>query len=194
MLDRGWTARPADLLRALSQRARRELESLGIEVRTGMPVSDLGADFVELGSERIETHTVLWAAGVRASPLTRDLGVPVDKAGRVWVEEDLSVPDRQEVFVVGDLIAKTQEGRPLPGVAQLAIQSGQHAARNIARSVAGKPSPAVPLRRQGLDGDHRSQQGCRAGGSLRVRRLHRVDDLADRARACSWSSFAGAWP
>jgi NADH dehydrogenase len=122
----------------LSAHARAELESLGIEVRTGKPVSDLGADFVEIGNDRIAAHTILWAAGVRASPLTSHLGVPIDKAGRVWVEEDLSVPDRPEVFVTGDLIAKTQKGKPLPGVAQLAMQSGQHAAINIVRSLNGR--------------------------------------------------------
>jgi NADH dehydrogenase len=127
-----------------SARAQRALESLGIEVRTGTPVTDLGVDFVELGNERIPTRTVLWAAGVRASPLTKQLGVPTDKAGRVWVEQDLSVPDRPEVFVLGDLIAMTQTGKPLPGVAQLAIQSGRHTARNIALGLTGKPR--VPFR------------------------------------------------
>jgi NADH dehydrogenase len=122
----------------LSQHARRSLEELGIEVRTGTPVSTVSGDFVELGSERIPTRTVLWAAGVRASPLAAQLGVPIDRAGRIWVEDDLSVPDRPEVFVVGDLIAKTQDGKPLPGVAQLALQSGQHAAKNIAASIEGK--------------------------------------------------------
>jgi NADH dehydrogenase len=123
----------------LSARARADLESLGVEVRTGKPVSDLGADFVEIGNDRIASHTILWAAGVRASPLTSHLGVPIDKAGRVWVEEDLSVPDRPEVFVTGDLIAKTQKGKALPGVAQLAMQSGQHAATNIVLSLNGRP-------------------------------------------------------
>jgi NADH:ubiquinone reductase (H+-translocating) len=122
-----------------SQRAREQLESLGVEVRTGTPVSDLGEDFVDVGGERIATRTILWAAGVRASRLTRDLGVRVDNAGRVKVEDDLSVPGRPELFVIGDLIAKTQDGNLLPGVAQLAIQSGRHAARNIALSLDGKP-------------------------------------------------------
>jgi NADH dehydrogenase len=128
----------ASFTERMSQRAKEQLEELGVEVRTGTAVSDLGADFVEIGSERIETHTIVWAAGVRASPLTAHLGVPIDRAGRVWVEEDLSVPDRPEVFVVGDLIAKTQGGKPLPGVAPLAMQSGQHVAKNIALSMAGK--------------------------------------------------------
>jgi NADH dehydrogenase len=115
----------------LSAKAKVQLEALGVEVRTGTIVTDIGVDFVELGDETIATRTCLWAAGVRASALTAHLGVPLDRAGRVWVEEDLSVPDRREVFVVGDLIAKTQDGKPLPGVAQLATQSGRHVARQI---------------------------------------------------------------
>jgi NADH:ubiquinone reductase (H+-translocating) len=122
----------------LSAKAESQLRSLGIDVRTGTPVSQVSPDFVLLGTERIVARTVLWAAGVRASRLTIDLGVPVDRAGRIWVEPDLSVPDRSDVFVVGDLIAKTQDGKPLPGVAQLALQSGQHAARNVLRSVRGQ--------------------------------------------------------
>jgi len=121
----------------LSARARADLEALGIEVRTGTPVADLGDDFVEIGNDYIATRTILWAAGVHASPLTRQLGVPIDRAGRVWVEDDLSVPDRPEVFVIGDLIAKTQDGKPLPGVAQLARQSGHNVAHNIVRSMHG---------------------------------------------------------
>jgi NADH:ubiquinone reductase (H+-translocating) len=126
----------------LSRKALRQLEALGIEVRTGTRVTDLGADFVEIGSECITTRTVLWAAGVRASSLTAQLGVPLDRAGRVWVEDDLSVPDRPEVFVVGDLIAKTQDGRSLPGVAQLAIQSGRQAAHNLLASLRRQPRKA----------------------------------------------------
>jgi NADH:ubiquinone reductase (H+-translocating) len=121
----------------LSERARRQLEGLGIEVRTGTPVSDLGDGYVLIGQERIAARTVLWAAGVQASPLTRDLDAPLDRGGRVHVEDDLSVPDHPEVFVTGDLIAKTQDGKPLPGVAQLAIQSGRHAAKNVLLSTQG---------------------------------------------------------
>ena len=122
----------------LSRKARAQLEGLGVEVRTGTRVTDLGTDFVEIGDESITTRTVLWAAGVRASPLATHLGVPVDRAGRIWVDDDLSVPDRREVFVAGDLIAKLQDGKPLPGIAQLAIQSGRHAARNIRLTIAGR--------------------------------------------------------
>ena len=124
----------------LSQRAREQLESLGIDVRLGAPVSTVTEEFVDLGGERIPARTVLWAAGVRANRLAADLGVPIDRAGRIWVENDLSVPDRPEIFVVGDLIAKTQDGKPLPGVAQLALQSGRTAAENVLRRIAGGPT------------------------------------------------------
>jgi NADH dehydrogenase len=122
----------------LSARAKEQLEELGIEVRLGSPVSTLTDEYVDLGSERISTRTVLWGAGVRASRLAADLGVPIDRAGRIWVEEDLSVPERPEIFVVGDLIAKTQTGKQLPGVAQLAIQSGRLAALNLLRRMEGR--------------------------------------------------------
>ena len=123
----------------LSEQARLQLEHLGIEVRTGAPVSDLGPDFVQIGDERIAARTIVWAAGVRASPITADLQAAMDRAGRVCVDDDLTVPDHPEIFVVGDLISKTQEGQPLPGVAQLAIQSGVHAAANLQRSIEGAP-------------------------------------------------------
>jgi len=122
----------------LSNKARAQLEGLGVEVRVDARVTDLGPDFVEVGGETISTRTIVWAAGVRASPLATHLGVPLDRAGRVWVEEDLSVPDRPEVFVAGDLIAKTQDGVPLPGVAQLAVQSGRLIAKNISQDMRGR--------------------------------------------------------
>lgn len=128
----------------LADRAREQLELLGIEVRTGAPVTDLGADYVQIGEERIAARTIVWAAGVRASPITADLPVERDRAGRVPVEEDLSIPGHSEIFVVGDLIAKMQDEKPLPGVAQLALQSGAHAAENLRRSLAARPR--VPFR------------------------------------------------
>jgi NADH dehydrogenase len=133
----------------LSRKARAQLERLGIEVRTATRVTDLGDSFVEIGDESIATHTVLWAAGVRASPLTAQLGVPLDRAGRVRVAEDLSVPDRPDVFVVGDLVSLLQDGRPLPGVAQMAIQSGRHVARNIRLARAGRPRREFRYRDRG---------------------------------------------
>jgi NADH dehydrogenase len=125
-----------------SKNAQAALESLGIEVRTHTPVTALGPDFVEMSGERIAARTIVWAAGLRASPLTAHLGVPLDRAGRVCVEDDLSVPGRPEIFVVGDLIAKAQGGKPLPGVAQLAMQSGRHTGKNIIASVSGRSRAA----------------------------------------------------
>jgi NADH:ubiquinone reductase (H+-translocating) len=93
---------------------------------------------VQFGSERIEAGTVLWAAGVAASPLGKSLGVPLDRAGRVVVEPDLSIPGHPEVFVIGDLAAFVRQGgQPLPGTAPVAKQQGQHAAKNICRMLRG---------------------------------------------------------
>jgi NADH dehydrogenase len=123
----------------LSERARHSLESLGVTVRTGAMVTGVDAGGVQLGAERIEARTIVWAAGVAASPLGRSLGLPVDRAGRVKVEPDLTVPGHKDVFVVGDLAVFEQDGRPVPGVAPAANQMGTHAARNIERALAGQP-------------------------------------------------------
>jgi NADH dehydrogenase len=118
--------------------ARRALERLGVEVRTGKPVTNVDAQTVQVGEERIEAATVLWAAGVAAAGVGRTLGAPVDRAGRVLVQPDLTIPGHPEVFVVGDLAAVVQDGRPLPGVAPLAIQEGQYAARTIDGDLRGR--------------------------------------------------------
>jgi len=133
-LDRVLPTYPPDL----SEKARRQLESLGAQVRTGARVTGVDADGVWLGSERLAAGTVLWAAGVAASPVGGSLGAPLDRAGRVRVEADLSVPGHPEAFVVGDLAALEQDGRPVPGVAPAAMQMGRHAARNILRAVRGQ--------------------------------------------------------
>jgi len=125
----------------LGERARRDLQELGVEVRTGTPVTAVDADGVTVGGERIRSHAVFWAAGNVASPLGRQLGAPVDRAGRVLVNPDLSVPGHPEVFVVGDLAASRRaDGGPLPGVAQVAMQGGAHAGRNIARLIRNEPT------------------------------------------------------
>ncbi|MGC4084946.1 MAG: NAD(P)/FAD-dependent oxidoreductase [Vicinamibacterales bacterium] len=133
----------AHLLSAFPQRlrdaARASLERLGVEVRTGAIVTDVNADGVAVGQERIAAQTVLWAAGVAASPVGASLGVPLDRAGRVLAEPTLQVPGHPEVFVVGDLCALQQNGAWLPGVAQVAKQGGAHAAKNIMRAIAGQP-------------------------------------------------------
>lgn len=126
---------------SLSAKAQRQLERLGVEVRTGSAVTRIDADGVTLGEERIPTRTVLWAAGVAASPLARSLGVPLDRAGRVAVEPDLSVPGSPEIFVAGDLATlKRADGRPVPGVAPAAKQMGNHVAATIRDRLAGRAS------------------------------------------------------
>jgi NADH dehydrogenase len=122
----------------LSQRARQQLEGLGVEVRTSALVTGVDEGGVWLGAERLAARTVLWAAGVAASPLGRSLGAAVDRAGRVKVEKDLTLAGRPEVFVVGDLAVVEQGGRPVPGVAPAAMQMGRHAGRNIRRALAGQ--------------------------------------------------------
>lgn len=120
--------------------ARKALERLGVAVWTGSRVTGIEADCVHIGGETVRAGTVLWAAGVAASPLGRSLGVPVDRVGRVIVREDLTIPDRPEIAVVGDLAAFTGPGgEQLPGVAQVAIQQAAHAARNIVRQLQGGP-------------------------------------------------------
>ena len=123
----------------LSARARSQLERLGVDVWTGARVTGIDATGVNLGRERIGARTVLWAAGVAASPLPKALGVPLDRAGRVLVGPDLTLPGRDDVFVIGDLAAVEQAGKPVPGVAPAAIQMGRHAARSILRTIAGQP-------------------------------------------------------
>jgi NADH dehydrogenase len=123
----------------LSEKARRSLVRLGVEVRTGTLVTDVRDDGVRAGSDWIACRTVLWGAGVAASPLARTLGVPLDRVGRVPVTPQLTVPGHDEVFVVGDLAALESDGKPVPGVAPAAMQEGTHAAENILRAMRGQP-------------------------------------------------------
>ncbi len=124
----------------LSEKARRQLEALGVEVRAGSKVTAIDRGGVSIGGgERIFARTVFWAAGVEASPLAQCLGAPLDKAGRVLVREDLTLPSHPEVFVIGDLASLRQSsGAPVPGVAPAAIQEGRFAARQIARRLRGE--------------------------------------------------------
>jgi NADH dehydrogenase len=126
---------------SLRDSARRALDRLGVTVIEGRAVTAIEEGAVEFGGERIAAGTVLWAAGVQASPLGRLLGTEVDRAGRVAVNPDLSVPGHPEVFIAGDLALFThQTGKPLPGVAQAAKQLGKHAARNALRRLRGEPT------------------------------------------------------
>jgi NADH dehydrogenase len=122
--------------------AHESLTDLGVDVRVGAMVTGIDERGVAVGSQRIEAATVLWAAGVAASPLGAAIGAPVDRVGRVMVNPDLTVPSHPEIFVIGDLASfvHTPDGRPLPGVAAVAIQQAQHAAKNILRAIRSEPS------------------------------------------------------
>ncbi|HEU0092275.1 MAG TPA: NAD(P)/FAD-dependent oxidoreductase [Vicinamibacteria bacterium] len=136
--DRVLPPYPADL----SEKAQRQLERLGVVVLISKMVTGVDATGVWLGEERIAARTLVWAAGVAAAPIGRSLGLPVDRAGRVKVGTDLTVPGHKEVFVTGDLALVEQDGRPVPGVAPAANQMGRHAALNIIRALEGQPHAA----------------------------------------------------
>ena len=126
---------------SLQAAARRSLKRLGIEIKEGVAVTHIDAHGVMVGNERLDAGTIVWAAGVAASPLVKTLGAPLDRAGRVIVEPDLSIPGHPEVFVVGDAAAFLhQGGKLLPGVAQTAMQGATQAAKNIVRRELGQPT------------------------------------------------------
>lgn len=129
----------------LSDKARLQLERLGVTVFLEKRITGVDAEGVSIGPERIAAKTVLWAAGVASSPLGRALGAPLDRAGRVQVEPDLSVPGHPEIFVVGDLAAV----QGVPGIAPAAKQMGRHAARNVLARIAGRPGAAFRYRDYG---------------------------------------------
>jgi NADH:ubiquinone reductase (H+-translocating) len=122
----------------LSKKATKRLEKLGISVRTGVKVEKVDGQGVIAGGQRIPSATVLWTAGVAASPIAKTLGVKTDRAGRVIVDPSLNVPNLPNVFVVGDAASITQKGRPVPGVAQAAIQQGHYVGRLISRRIKGR--------------------------------------------------------
>lgn len=132
-----------------SASAVRQLERIGVEVITGSAVTGVDGNGVTHAAGRIDARTVIWAAGVAASPLGKTLGAPVDRAGRVLVNHDLSVPGADSVFVIGDLAAISYEGKPVPGVSPAAIQEGSCAAANITRMVRGEPPSAFRYRDKG---------------------------------------------
>jgi NADH:quinone reductase (non-electrogenic) len=162
-----------DVLPAFPEKLRRAsrlaLERLGVEVRTDSMVTNVDEDGVTWRATRvsppdstwgpasagpasdqhISAETVLWAAGVAASPLAKSLGVPLDRAGRVTPSPTLALAEHPNVFVAGDVCAFTQEGKPLPGVAQVAMQQGAHAAKNILRAIAGRPLEPFRYRNYG---------------------------------------------
>jgi len=132
---------------SLSEAARRSLEHLGVEVRLGAVVTDCDCTRVLLGQERIETRTIVWAAGVKASPAAEWLAVASDRAGRVQVQADLSVPGHPNIFVIGDAAAASgPAGKPLPGVAPVAKQQGRYVANLLMARAKGKTLPAFAYR------------------------------------------------
>jgi NADH dehydrogenase len=137
--DRVLGAYPSDL----SEKARAQLVKLGVDVRTSSRVTSISEDSVRYvdrdGEQRLASRTVIWSAGVAASPLGKKLNVPLDRAGRVIVRDDLNLPEDDAVFVIGDLAAAQSDGKPVPGVSPAAKQMGRLAARNILARIAGKP-------------------------------------------------------
>jgi NADH dehydrogenase len=125
----------------LSEAARRRLENLGVEVRLGQSVDQIDADGVVVGGERVASKVVIWTAGVAPSPAGKWLNVETDRAGRVRIQNDLTVPGHPDIYVIGDTASLEQDGKLLPGVAQVAIQEGRYAGRRIAQSLVSKPSP-----------------------------------------------------
>jgi NADH:ubiquinone reductase (H+-translocating) len=129
----------------LSRKAHARLTRMGVEIRTNARVEHVDAEGVIVGGERIASRTVLWTAGVTPSPAAQWLKADADRAGRVRVLPDLSVSGRPEIFVVGDTASLDQDGTPLPGVAQVAMQQGRYVGRSIARRVTGQ-APPQPFR------------------------------------------------
>ncbi len=135
---------------SLSARAQEALEQRGVEVQTGVRVTAIAPGVVTLGTEQLASATVLWAAGVAASPLVASLGVPRDPVGRVKVEPDCTIPGHSEIFVIGDAATAVQEnGIPLPGVAPVAMQQGRYVAQTITESIAGGPREPFVYRDKG---------------------------------------------
>jgi NADH dehydrogenase len=125
----------------LSKSAKARLEKLGVEVRLGHAVDQIDADGIMVAGERIASKTVIWTAGVSPSPAGKWLNVETDRAGRVRIQKDLTVPGHAEILVVGDTASLDQNGKPLPGVAQVAMQQGRYAAKVIHNRIAGKRPP-----------------------------------------------------
>ena len=178
----------------LSAKARSALEAMGVIVRTGARVVDIQPGVVTFATngdtERIESHTVLWSAGVRASPLAKSLadaiGAECDRLGRLMVQPDLTFPGHPEIIAIGDIAhVKSADGKPLPAVAQPAIQEGEYAARRNPRPAARRIHATVPLPRPRQHGDDRPGIGGGGPGLGEVRWRARVACLAVHPPAVS---------
>jgi NADH dehydrogenase len=133
----------------LAAHATQHLKDLGVEVMVNSAVTGVDPDGVRIGAEKIRARTAFWAAGNKASPVGGFLGAPLDRAGRIQVSPDLSVPGRPEIFVVGDLAALVQDGRQVPGVGPAAIQEGTSAGKNIVRDLGRQPRKNFRYRNKG---------------------------------------------
>ena len=165
----------------LSAYAKKALERLGVTVELGRAVSECNADGVVFGGERLPAGTIIWAAGVAASPAAEWLGVAADRVGRIMVEPDLTVPGHPDIFAIGDTAhVEWKEGRLVPGVAPAAKQQGKHVAATVRARLAGDTAPRpfqLPARRR--SGDDRQ---ARRGDRFRLDQAHRPDRLVDVGR------------
>jgi NADH dehydrogenase len=153
----------------LSAAALESLKKLGVDVRLKIRVTKIDADGVELGPERIAARTTLWAAGVAASPLSKSLGVELDRSGRVKVQSDLSIPGYSTAYVVGDLASFTQaDGTTVPGLAPAAIQEGEHAADNIMAAAVGNPTEPFTYLDKGIMATVGRASGIAQSGPMRL--------------------------
>lgn len=167
----------------LSASAQRQLEKLGVEVRTGVRVEEIRPGEVDVAGETIQAENIIWAAGVGAAPIARLLGVPTDRAGRIAVLPDLSVPGYPEVFALGDLVALTDvNGVVVPGVAQGALQMGAHVAATIARELRGEK--LAPIGRTPFAYRDKGSMAT-IGRSAAVAEINRVK-LSGRAAWLAW--------
>ena len=155
-------------------------------MRLGKPVTRCDEGGVEVGGERIDARTIIWAAGVMASPAGQWLSVETDRAGRVKVNPDLSIPGHPEIFVLGDTAhVAGPDGRPLPGVAPVAKQQGVYRGSLDQDATEGREPAAVPLPGFRVPGDDRPQERGRANGRLPSHRLRRLADLVESPTSIS---------
>jgi len=165
---------------SLAEKAAVALKARGVEVMTGTPVRVVESELVRFDRSTIEARTIIWAAGVAASPLAKSLGADaeLDRGGRVKVKSDLSIATHPEVFVIGDLAACVDaSGKPMPGLAPVAIQQGRRAAGNIVNAIGGKPYEEFRYPRQGRAGDRGARVRDRADRQAQVEWIFRVAGL-----------------
>jgi NADH dehydrogenase len=153
----------------LAQRAHRDLEELGVEVRTSAPVKNITGEGVQIGDEFLRARTVIWGAGVKAAPLQFIPEIPLDKAGRVKVNKDLTIPSYPNVYVVGDMASlELEPGKFLPGLAPAAMQTGRHAAENILLARQGKERKPFVYKDKGQMATIGKHRAIAQAGKLRL--------------------------